>query len=91
MQQAGANVLARFDATDLLRFAAVRAERAIGPAELLKVLNLIGLVVNGAVILAAGHTQKYLARAGRFVRLQHYFLSAVFAGLAFRLALASRS
>jgi threonine/homoserine/homoserine lactone efflux protein len=54
------------------------------------ILNAIGLVVNGAVILAAGHTRKYLTVGGRFAHLPRYFLSVVFAGLAFRLALASR-
>jgi threonine/homoserine/homoserine lactone efflux protein len=54
------------------------------------VLNAIGLVVNGAVILAVGHTRKYLTGGGRFAHLPRYFLSAVFAGLAFRLAVASR-
>jgi threonine/homoserine/homoserine lactone efflux protein len=54
------------------------------------ILNLIGLVVNGAVILAASRLGNYVASAGRLARLPRYFLSAVFAGLAFRLALASR-
>jgi threonine/homoserine/homoserine lactone efflux protein len=55
------------------------------------ILNAIGLIVNGAVILAVGHGQKYFINsAGRFAQLPHYFLSAVFAGLALRLALASR-
>lgn len=54
------------------------------------VLNLIGLVVNGAVILAASHTRTYFTGGGRFANLPHYFLSAVFAGLAVRLAVAGR-
>lgn len=54
------------------------------------VLNLIGLIVNGAVILAASHTRTYFTGGGRFSYLPHYFLSAVFAGLAFRLAVAGR-
>jgi threonine/homoserine/homoserine lactone efflux protein len=54
------------------------------------VLNAIGLIVNGAVILAVGHTRKYLTGGGRFAHMPRYFLSAVFAGLAFRLAVASR-
>ncbi|MBI3707349.1 MAG: LysE family translocator [Proteobacteria bacterium] len=54
------------------------------------ILNLIGLVVNGAVILAASRLGTFLASAGRLARLPRYFLSAVFAGLAFRLAVASR-
>jgi threonine/homoserine/homoserine lactone efflux protein len=55
------------------------------------VLNLIGLIVNGAVILAASHSRMYFTGGGRFSHLPHYFLSAVFAGLAFRLALAGRA
>jgi threonine/homoserine/homoserine lactone efflux protein len=55
------------------------------------ILNAIGLIVNGAVILVAGHGQKYFINGtGRFAQLPHYFLSAVFAGLALRLALVSR-
>ena len=54
------------------------------------VLNLIGLIVNGAVILAASHSRTYFTGGGRFSHLPHYFLSAVFAGLAFRLAFAGR-
>lgn len=54
------------------------------------VINLIGLVVNGAVILAASHTRTYFTGGGRFAYLPHYFLSAVFAGLAVRLAVAGR-
>jgi threonine/homoserine/homoserine lactone efflux protein len=54
------------------------------------VLNLIGLMVNGAVIFAASHGRTYFAGAGRFARVPHYFLLAVFAGLAFRLAWAGR-
>lgn len=54
------------------------------------ILNVIGLIVNGAVILAAAHSRTYFSGGGRFAHLPHYFLSAVFAGLAFRLALASR-
>jgi threonine/homoserine/homoserine lactone efflux protein len=54
------------------------------------ILNLIGLVVNGAVIVAASRLGTYVASAGRLARLPRYLLSAVFAGLAFRLAVASR-
>ncbi|MFM9847473.1 MAG: LysE family translocator [Hyphomicrobiaceae bacterium] len=54
------------------------------------ILNLIGLIVNGAVILAASHSRTYFTGGGRFSNLPHYFLSAVLAGLALRLALASR-
>jgi hypothetical protein len=49
------------------------------------------LIVNGAVVLAVSHSRKYfISNGGRFARLPHYFLSVVFAGLAFRLALATR-
>jgi threonine/homoserine/homoserine lactone efflux protein len=55
------------------------------------ILNAIGLIVNGAVILAVSQSRAYfISSGGRFARLPHYFLSAVFAGLAFRLAFASR-
>jgi threonine/homoserine/homoserine lactone efflux protein len=55
------------------------------------ILNAIGLIVNGAVIMVAGHSRTYFIKSsGRFAHLPHYFLSAVFAGLAFRLAWASR-
>jgi threonine/homoserine/homoserine lactone efflux protein len=54
------------------------------------ILNLIGLVVNGAVILTAAHSRRFLISGGRFAHLPGYCLSAVFAGLALRLALAGR-
>lgn len=54
------------------------------------VLNVIGFVVNGVVILAASQGRTLFAGIGRFARVPHYFLSAVFAGLAFRLAVAGR-
>jgi threonine/homoserine/homoserine lactone efflux protein len=70
-------------------------EPASGPVALqimvlATVLNLIGLIVNGAVILAASHARTYFVGGGRLSYVPHYFLSAVFAGLAFRLALADR-
>lgn len=52
------------------------------------VLNAIGLVVNGAVILGASRLGRIFA--GRGSRLPHYFLGAVFAGLAARLAFDAR-
>lgn len=55
------------------------------------VLNAIGLVVNGAVILGASRLGRLFSGRGRFRRLPHYFLGAVFAGLATRLAFDSRS
>ena len=55
------------------------------------ILNAIGLIVNGAVVLAVSHSRKYfISGSSSFARLPHYLLSAVFAGLAFRLALATR-
>jgi threonine/homoserine/homoserine lactone efflux protein len=54
-------------------------------------LNAIGLVVNGTVILAAGHIRGRLAGAARFGKLPQYLLASVFAGLACRIALGSRN
>jgi len=54
------------------------------------VLNAIGLVVNGVVILGASSLGRAFAGTGRFRRLPQYFLGAVFAGLAVRLAVDSR-
>ncbi len=54
------------------------------------VLNLIGLVVNGAVILAASRLRGVFAGTGRLRRLPQYLLGGVFAGLAVRLAFDSR-
>jgi threonine/homoserine/homoserine lactone efflux protein len=55
------------------------------------VLNLIGLCVNGAVILTASKLRRRLSAGRRGVsRLPQYLLGSVFAGLACRLALASR-
>ncbi|SDG09511.1 LysE family translocator [Paraburkholderia phenazinium] len=53
------------------------------------VLNLIGLVVNGVVILFASQFSRRLAGRRRPSRLPQYLLGSVFAGLAFRLAMAS--
>ena len=50
------------------------------------ILNLIGLVVNGAVILTAGSLQRRFSTSGRFARLPQYLLGGVFAALALRLA-----
>lgn len=55
------------------------------------VLNAIGLVVNGAVILGASRLGRIFSGRGRLRRLPQYFLGAVFAGLAARLAFDSRS
>lgn len=54
------------------------------------VLNLIGLVVNGAVILAASRLRGVFAGTGRLRRLPQYLLGTVFAGLAVRLVFDSR-
>ncbi|MDB5488889.1 MAG: putative transporter-LysE family [Reyranella sp.] len=54
------------------------------------VLNAIGLVVNGAVILMASRLGRVFSGRGRLRRLPQYLLGAVFAGLAVRLAVDSR-
>jgi threonine/homoserine/homoserine lactone efflux protein len=51
------------------------------------VLNLIGIVVNGAVILMASRLGRAFSRAsGRLRRLPQFLLGTVFAGLALKLA-----
>jgi threonine/homoserine/homoserine lactone efflux protein len=50
------------------------------------VLNLIGLVVNGAVILTASRLGQAFAGRTRWQRAPKYLLGTVFAGLALRLA-----
>jgi threonine/homoserine/homoserine lactone efflux protein len=50
------------------------------------ILNLIGLAVNGAVILMVGSLRRRFATSGRFARLPQYLLGCVFAALALRLA-----
>ena len=54
------------------------------------VLNLIGLVVNGAVILTASRLGRAFAGRNRPSRWPQYLLGAVFAGLALRLAFDGR-
>jgi threonine/homoserine/homoserine lactone efflux protein len=54
------------------------------------VLNAIGLVVNGVVILMANQFGRLFTGGGRWRRLPHYLLGAVFAGLAVRLAFDTR-
>lgn len=49
------------------------------------VLNLIGIVVNGAVILASSRLRGLFSGTGRLRRLPQYLLGTVFAGLAVRL------
>jgi threonine/homoserine/homoserine lactone efflux protein len=55
------------------------------------VLNGIGFLVNGAVILLGSHIRTRLAGLVRFPKLPQYLLATVFAGLACRLALGSRN
>jgi threonine/homoserine/homoserine lactone efflux protein len=50
------------------------------------VLNAIGIVVNGIVILTASRLGRMFSGGGRWRRVPHYLLGAVFAGLAVRLA-----
>lgn len=50
-------------------------------------LNLVGLAVNGIVIVAAGRLGKALAGQRRLRRAPQYLLGTVFVGLAARLAL----
>ena len=54
-------------------------------------LNVIGLAVNGTVILAASHIRGRVAGFARFGRLPQYLLASVFAGLACRIALGNRN
>jgi threonine/homoserine/homoserine lactone efflux protein len=54
------------------------------------VLNAIGLVVNGIVIVAASRLGRLFAGQGRWRRLPQKLLATVFAGLAVRLAFDSR-
>lgn len=50
------------------------------------VLNLIGLVINGLVIVSASRISRMLSGSGRIKNLSNYILGTVFAGLAMRLA-----
>ena len=54
------------------------------------VLNLIGLGVNGIVIMTASRISTAISGAGRFRRLPQMLLGTVFAGLAVRLAFDGR-
>jgi threonine/homoserine/homoserine lactone efflux protein len=54
------------------------------------VLNFIGLLVNGIVIVMASRMGLMFAGRGRFRRASQLFLGTVFAGLAVRLALEDR-
>ncbi|EJN01366.1 LysE family translocator [Phyllobacterium sp. YR531] len=55
------------------------------------VLNGVGFIVNGAVILLSSHIRTRMTGLGRFKKLPQYLLATVFAGLACRLALGSRN
>lgn len=50
------------------------------------IINLFGIVVNGAVILAASRLGRVFTGRGRWRRLPQILLGTVFAGLALRLA-----
>jgi threonine/homoserine/homoserine lactone efflux protein len=54
------------------------------------VLNAIGIVVNGVVILTASRLGRLFAGQGRWRRLPQMLLATVFAGLAVRLAFDTR-
>jgi threonine/homoserine/homoserine lactone efflux protein len=51
------------------------------------VLNAIGFLVNGSVILLSSRIRKHVTGLARFKKLPQYFLAAVFTGLACRIAL----
>lgn len=55
------------------------------------VLNGIGFVVNGTVILLGSHIRSRLSAMRRFPKLPQYLLATVFTGLACRLALGERN
>ena len=55
------------------------------------VLNGIGFVVNGTVVLLSGHIRSHVTGLVRFRKLPQYLLATVFAGLACRLALGVRN
>ena len=55
------------------------------------VLNLIGLVVNGAVILSASRLSQRISARRRPSKVPQYLLGSVFVGLAARLAVAGRN
>jgi threonine/homoserine/homoserine lactone efflux protein len=55
------------------------------------ILNGIGFVVNGTVILLGSHIRSRLTAVRRFPNLPQYLLATVFTGLACRLALGERN
>jgi threonine/homoserine/homoserine lactone efflux protein len=54
------------------------------------VLNLVGLLINGIVIIMVSRIGRVVASKRGFGRMPQYLLATVFAGLAFRLAFDSR-
>lgn len=54
------------------------------------ILNAIGLVVNGAVIIVSARAGRAIAGSKRAVTAMRWFLASVFAGLALRLVLDAR-
>jgi threonine/homoserine/homoserine lactone efflux protein len=58
---------------------------------LASILNGIGFLVNGAVILLGTSIRRRLSAISRFPKLPQYLLATVFAGLACRLALGTRN
>ncbi len=72
----------------------VNAESGSMTAQMLvfaSVLNGIGLVVNGAVIILGSQIRSRLGSVRRFPKLPQYMLATVFTGLACRLALQTRN
>lgn len=59
-------------------------------ALLATILNGIGFLVNGSVIMLGSHIRDRLSAIKRIPKLPQYLLATVFAGLACRLALGSR-
>lgn len=55
------------------------------------ILNIIGFLVNGTVIVAGSHVRARLSAMNRFPRLPQFLLASVFTGLACRLALGNRN
>jgi threonine/homoserine/homoserine lactone efflux protein len=55
------------------------------------VLNGMGFIVNGAVILLVSHARDRLRVSHRYSKLPQYLLATVFSGLACRLALGGRN
>ncbi|QWW69653.1 LysE family translocator [Rhizobium sp. WYJ-E13] len=72
----------------------VNAESGVMTVQMLvlaTVLNGVGLVVNGAVILLGSQIRSRFGSMRRFPKLPQYMLATVFTGLACRLALQTRN